>query len=74
MFFVAGTVLMMAALAKANLIADGDFSTPDQGTSPTSYTYAPTGSPWTFSSLIPSVSGSGITYIPSNFQNTPLNT
>jgi hypothetical protein len=74
MLFVAGAVLMVTAPAKANLIHDGDFSNPYQGTSPTSYTYAPTGSPWTFSDLIPGVSGSGITYIPSNFQNTPLYT
>jgi hypothetical protein len=73
-FFAAGIVLILAAPAKASLIADGDFSIPNLGTSSTSYSYAPTGSPWTFSALIPGVSGSGITYIPSDFQNTPLNT
>jgi hypothetical protein len=55
-----------------NLIADGDFAIPNQGTGYYSFTYAPTGSPWTFSPLIAGLSGSGITYIPSEFQNSPL--
>jgi len=74
MLCVVGAALMLATSAKAslNLIADGDFSIPNQGTGYYSFTYAPTGSPWTFSPLIGGVSGSGITYIPSEFQSSPL--
>jgi hypothetical protein len=67
----ASVVVANSARASFNLITDGDFSTPGQGVG--GYTYAPTGSPWTFSPLIGGVSGSGITYIPSAFENTPLN-
>jgi hypothetical protein len=66
--------LATSAKASLNLIADGDFLTPNLGTAPSSYEYAPSGSSWTFSPLIDGVSGSGITYIPSDFQNSPLNT
>src|ERR1035437_2842182 len=67
---IVAAALLIAAQAQASLIFDGNFLTPSQGVA--GYTYAPTGSPWIFSPLLGGVSGSGITYLPSAFQNDPL--